>query len=1289
MGGLGLAFGLALGLLLIAWGGYLRDWDRFSEWWAGLGPIAIASVIVLVIGAVDDLRGMGPRLKLLGQASAVLVLYFGGVRISNIVFLGFPIRFDTPSFTVSLLGYEQVIAPIGLVVTLFWFLACMNVWNLIDGMDGLASGVGLLVSGTLMLVAIHHGNPGVAFLAASLAGSLAGFLLYNWHPACIFLGDSGSLLIGLLIGVIGVQGSLKGPSAISILFPILAMGLPISDTAMAIFRRWVRNLPLSSADRRHVHHLLIGLGLNPRQAAVLLYCFSAFLCGVVLLGVALQNEVLALVLGISGCLAFLLILMSRRDELATLRADFLARLVRGRQERFAAKVTWEAIQRIELVDEVERIWQILQSTCADLGCDGLKLTCHRDGRAVIERESSNAIAPTTLAEPAATFRLSSGHDQILTVSLRQPLEAPLAADIAFRFAQRLSLATAERLERLMELPAPRRQSRGRRSVRESSPWTPEPRRRARCPRRPALRWRRTKSARAGSACSSGGKPRPSPRSTPSARSDRPGQGWSIRRALNAAGGARSMDGIQPYAVAPSPAHHPAAPVAAHPAPGPHFAASPPSHALPVKTTGDYLRAIRRKAWLVVAVGVLVSVAGALLVLRMPAVYKATAEVTIEPPRYDQGLGRIMKAESLVQSSTDEIEKYVPDKIAFLHSKALAEKVVRDPGLASGQPVGPVDDAAAELAKNLYSRNRTGTHYYTISLEGRDPARVAKTLHLLLELFRQTVHVESTDTLEQSRRYAGQTLERLSKSLQAIHAEIYKLTRSSAVIAPGGGSVKKEELQAVNQALITERTRYGDLQRQIHIESMRPDNGRRDGTGSYVASLREKREGLARRFNHQRAKIRGDDPALRAIYDEILQIDAEIGRLQRAQADAGGTDAFEAILSSAREQIQALEADQRQLLEEMKDAHPTFDRYLELVAQREMMQRQIVDTQQKLSDFEAMARTQKEPVNIVVPPVEPVLPERPKKALYIAVIMVFGFSFGAALAGLLEHVDHSVKVPEHLTSGLALPLLGVVTRIRRTARVHRGGHLWILGAPDSAAADAYRNIHASLVGVAHTRGPIVTLLITSTKAGEGKSTTALNLAATCARAGERTLLVDVDLRRPSLADVFPHEDRHLGLADVLRGELPWQRVVVPTELPNLDFIPTGDTREVPIEILGSLELRQLLLSLSQHHYDRVILDGPAVLGLADCRMLGRIVDASLLVVRSGRQGLRPLRRAKEMLEQSQVRLAGIVFNGICEGLEDWSSCAPGSRRWPSRPTSILDRPSAGTRGRRRHRSPRKA
>jgi capsular exopolysaccharide synthesis family protein len=229
-----------------------------------------------------------------------------------------------------------------------------------------------------------------------------------------------------------------------------------------------------------------------------------------------------------------------------------------------------------------------------------------------------------------------------------------------------------------------------------------------------------------------------------------------------------------------------------------------------------------------------------------------------------------------------------------------------------------------------------------------------------------------------------------------------------------------------------------------------------------------------------------------------------------------------------------------------------------------------------------------------------------------------------------------------------------------ALTHRAGHIWTPGAPDSLEADAFRNVRASLLGVADRTGPIITLLVTSAKAGEGKSTAALNLAATCAKAGERTLLLDIDLRRPSLGDVFSEEDDgdddddpKRGLVDVLRGKLPWQRTVRRTPIANLDFIPTGDTFEIPIEILGTRELRQLILALS-HHYDRVILDGPAVLGLADCLVLGRVVDSTLLVVRSGAHQLTTLYRAKGMLEQARVPIAGVVFNSLTEGLDSWSS-----------------------------------
>jgi UDP-GlcNAc:undecaprenyl-phosphate/decaprenyl-phosphate GlcNAc-1-phosphate transferase len=456
LGGLALAVGVAGGTILT----FLHEPFRHQAV-GELGTqhhssVLIAGLIILVVGFIDDTRSLGPRTKLLGQALAVLALYLGGIRIRSIEVLNLNFDLGFPSVDFSLLGFPVELALPSLVITLLWFLGCMNVWNLIDGMDGLASGVGLLVSGTLTLVAIHNENYEVAVMSVALAGSLAGFLLYNWHPACIFLGDSGALLIGLLIGVIGVQGSMEGPSAISILFPILAMGLPISDTAMAIFRRWVRNLPLSAADRRHVHHLLIGLGLNQRQAALMLYCFSGFLCGAVMLGVALRNEYLTLVLGISGCLVFLLVVTSRRDELTSLRGDLLDRMKRKRHERQAAKLTFEAVQRVELCTTAEAAYEIVDQTARALGCDFVQFTCDRDDASVPDPFANGRAAArdgVRVSGPAAIFRLSSGQGRWLTVSLGLPADSSPAADIVFRYLQRLSLTLADRLDWLQSSTA--------------------------------------------------------------------------------------------------------------------------------------------------------------------------------------------------------------------------------------------------------------------------------------------------------------------------------------------------------------------------------------------------------------------------------------------------------------------------------------------------------------------------------------------------------------------------------------------------------------------------------------------------------------------------------------------------------------------------------------------------------------------------------------------------------------------------------------------------------------------
>jgi len=370
-----------------------------------------------------------------------------------------------------------------------------------------------------------------------------------------------------------------------------------------------------------------------------------------------------------------------------------------------------------------------------------------------------------------------------------------------------------------------------------------------------------------------------------------------------------------------------------------------------------------------------------------------------------------------------------------------------------------------------------------------------------------------------------------------------------------------------------------------------------------------------------------------------------------------SDPSKMIAETMERELDEMRGRRGELLGRIRETMPEIQKHLGLIEQRDGLKKRISEMERELASFELLSKSQKPPVRIPPKVEEPTVPIKPNRPLLIVMGLAASVGLGLGLVFLLEHVDHSVRVPEHVSHGLALPLLGVVPRIPRTALTHRGGHLWTSAVPESIAADAFRNIRASLLGAADRHGPIVSLLVTSAKAGDGKSTAALNLAAACARAGERTLLLDVDLRRPTLADAFPadpdDEDARLGLVDVLKGSVPWQATLRHTDLHNLDFIPTGDPSGVPIEILGTLELRQLLAALT-HHYDRVILDGPAILGMADCRVLGRMVDASVLVVRAGAHQTLTLQRAKAVLEQSHVDIVGVVVNGLSEGVQHWSS-----------------------------------
>ena len=227
-----------------------------------IGLMVGGSLIVLV-GVIDDYKNLPAKVKLVGQiiAAAVLVIAFD-VRID----------FITDPFG-DYIYTEWLAVPL----TIFWIVGLTNTVNLIDGLDGLAAGVATIAAVTIMMVALQQSIMLVAVLTAALAGAAFGFLYYNFNPARIFMGDSGSMFLGFMLTGISVIGAVKSAATIALIVPILALGLPILDTTFAIVRRYRGGVPIFKPDKGHLHHRLLDLGFAQRQAVLLMYVISALL----------------------------------------------------------------------------------------------------------------------------------------------------------------------------------------------------------------------------------------------------------------------------------------------------------------------------------------------------------------------------------------------------------------------------------------------------------------------------------------------------------------------------------------------------------------------------------------------------------------------------------------------------------------------------------------------------------------------------------------------------------------------------------------------------------------------------------------------------------------------------------------------------------------------------------------------------------------------------------------------------------------------------------------------------
>ncbi|MCR9296444.1 MAG: undecaprenyl/decaprenyl-phosphate alpha-N-acetylglucosaminyl 1-phosphate transferase [bacterium] len=315
-----------------------------SEHYTPYAALLTVMIGIWLLGLADDIWTLRGRQKLLGQLVLALILVFNGFQIPVLSVFGYPVE----------LGYLAI--PVSLV----WLLATTNALNLIDGADGLCSTLGAVICGALGILASGNGHFGEAAIAFAMCGALLGFLVFNFPPASIFLGDSGSLLIGMVTGALAIRCSLEGATSVAMLGPLAILALPLMDSSMAILRRKLTGRSIYTTDRAHLHHSLKGRGLTDRGLLLVVSVLAAITAFGALVGQMFDQEWLAL---FAVLLVFGLLVMTK----AFGHAEMV--LVARRGSHFAmsfleparrtADITRHKAVRLQGTREWETVWTTL------------------------------------------------------------------------------------------------------------------------------------------------------------------------------------------------------------------------------------------------------------------------------------------------------------------------------------------------------------------------------------------------------------------------------------------------------------------------------------------------------------------------------------------------------------------------------------------------------------------------------------------------------------------------------------------------------------------------------------------------------------------------------------------------------------------------------------------------------------------------------------------------------------------------------------------------------------------